>query len=92
MIGLLGALGHPGSQEEDFCDWQLSQNISWKKAFHKQRRMPLSEAAETLTLSYFSNMASALWNSSHQVAVLPRRHWKPDATVVPWGVVRFGHS
>lgn len=54
MIGLLGALGHTGSQGEDFCDSQLNQNITGEKEFSKQRRMPLLGADKTLTWTYFS--------------------------------------
>lgn len=58
----------------------------------ERRGMRLPGASDTLTESCFANVAPALRDSCHEVTLLLLGHPKPDATRVPRGSVRFGHS
>lgn len=48
VIGL-GVLGHPDSQGQDFCDWQLHREIPAGRDLPECRRMLLPGASKTLT-------------------------------------------
>ena len=52
-------LGHPGSQGEDFCDWQLNK-MSWEREFLTVKRM----------VRHWYRLAT-LWNSSGLWLELP---------------------
>ena len=83
---------HPGNQGEDFCNWKLNRNTSGEREFPKLKRMPLPRQIRHWHRLAFPGVASALWNSSHQVTILFLGHLKPGATRVTWGFVRFCHS